>query len=88
MFEDAVPAVPMVPMAISLGCGVLYAAIMTLFLVPVGYVLLDDALRLRSGPAPAPSTPTGDGFHRGGNGPIGEGLHAVHHTRVGEPPRP
>jgi multidrug efflux pump subunit AcrB len=49
MFEAAVPAVPLVPMAISLGCGVLYAAIMTLFLVPVGYVILDDLIRMRSG---------------------------------------
>jgi multidrug efflux pump subunit AcrB len=39
MFETAVPAVPIVPMAISLGFGVLYASIMTLFLVPVGYVI-------------------------------------------------
>jgi hypothetical protein len=44
MFETAVPAVPIVPMAISLGFGVLYASIMTLFLVPVGYVILDDLM--------------------------------------------
>jgi len=48
MFETALPAVPMIPMAISLGFGVLYAAIMTLFLVPVGYVILDDLVRRRS----------------------------------------
>ena len=42
MFETAVPAMPIVPMAISLGFGVLYASVMTLFLVPVGYVILDD----------------------------------------------
>ncbi|MBW2421594.1 MAG: efflux RND transporter permease subunit [Deltaproteobacteria bacterium] len=42
MFEKAVPAVPIVPMAISLGFGVLYASVMTLFLVPVGYVILSD----------------------------------------------
>lgn len=88
MFEDAVPAVPMVPMAISLGCGVLYAAIMTLFLVPVGYVLLDDLLRLRSVPAPTPTTPPGDGGVRSGSGPLGDGLQTVHHARVGEPTRP
>jgi hypothetical protein len=34
-------------MAISLGFGVLYAAIMTLFLVPVGYVILDELVRGR-----------------------------------------
>ena len=84
MFEDAVPAVPMVPMAISLGCGVLYAAIMTLFLVPVGYVILDDALRMRSRLAPAPATPPGGGFGRGGGGPIGEGIHTARSTRFGE----
>ena len=49
MFETAVPAVPIVPMAISLGFGVLYASIMTLFLVPVGYVILDDLIHLRGG---------------------------------------
>ena len=46
MAETAVPARPMVPMAISLGFGVLYASIMTLFLVPVGYVILDDLIAL------------------------------------------
>jgi hypothetical protein len=35
-------------MAISLGFGVLYASIMTLILVPVGYVILDDLIRLTS----------------------------------------
>ena len=42
MFEAAVPARPLIPMAISLGYGVLYASVMTLFLVPCGYVILDD----------------------------------------------
>ena len=42
MFEAAVPARPLIPMAISLGFGVLYASLMTLFLVPCGYVILDD----------------------------------------------
>jgi multidrug efflux pump subunit AcrB len=48
MFETAVPAVPLVPMAIALAYGVLYASIMTLFLVPVGYLILDDLSRLAS----------------------------------------
>jgi len=47
MFETAVPVTPFIPMAISLGFGVLYAAIMTLFLVPVGYVILDELVRGR-----------------------------------------
>jgi len=45
MFETAVPAMPMIPMAISLGFGVLYASVMTLFLVPVGYMILDDLVQ-------------------------------------------
>jgi multidrug efflux pump subunit AcrB len=50
MAETSVPARPMVPMAISLGFGVLYASIMTLFLVPVGYVILGDLSRLTRRP--------------------------------------
>jgi hypothetical protein len=46
MFEAAVPARPLIPMAISLGFGVLYASVMTLFLVPCGYVILDDIAAL------------------------------------------
>jgi len=46
MFEAAVPARPLIPMAISLGYGVLYASVMTLFLVPCGYVILDDIAAL------------------------------------------
>jgi multidrug efflux pump subunit AcrB len=46
MFEAAVPATPLVPMAIALAYGVLYASIMTLFLVPVGYLVVDDLARL------------------------------------------
>jgi multidrug efflux pump subunit AcrB len=52
MFETAVPAMPLIPMAISLGFGVLYASIMTLILVPVGYVILDDLIRLTSRAGP------------------------------------
>jgi multidrug efflux pump subunit AcrB len=49
MFEAAVPARPLIPMAISLGYGVLYASVMTLFLVPCGYVILDDITGLFRG---------------------------------------
>jgi len=42
MFEPAVAARPLVPMAIALGWGVLFAAMVTLFLVPAGYVILSD----------------------------------------------
>ena len=50
MFEKSVAATPMVPMAISLGFGVLYASVMTLFLVPVGYVILEDVVSWRGQP--------------------------------------
>jgi multidrug efflux pump subunit AcrB len=46
MFEAAVPAQPLVPMAIALGYGVLFASTVTLFLVPCGYVILDDLFGL------------------------------------------
>ena len=42
MFEANVAARPLVPMAIALGYGVLLATVVTLFLVPCGYVILDD----------------------------------------------
>lgn len=42
MFEAAIPAAPLIPMAIALSYGVLYASTMTLFLVPVGYLIVDD----------------------------------------------
>jgi len=45
MFEPAVAARPFIPMAISLGYGVLIAATVTLFLVPCGYVILHDISR-------------------------------------------
>lgn len=48
MFEAAVPAAPLIPMAIALAYGVLYASIMTLFLVPVGYLVVEDAGLLRT----------------------------------------
>ena len=42
MFEAAVPAAPLIPMAIALSYGVLYASVMTLFLVPIGYLVIAD----------------------------------------------
>ncbi len=47
MFEGAVAARPFIPMAIALGYGVLCAAVVTLFLVPCGYLILDDLTRGR-----------------------------------------
>jgi len=52
---------PLIPMAISLGYGVLYASIMTLFMVPVGYVILDDLLRRLLGHGPRDEAAGGGG---------------------------
>ena len=48
MFEASIAARPLIPMAIALGYGVLFAAVVTLFLVPCGYVILDDITGHRS----------------------------------------
>ena len=45
MFEPSISAKPLVPMAISLAYGVLCASAVTLFLVPCGYLILDDFRR-------------------------------------------
>ena len=39
----------MVPMAVSLGFGVLFATIITLILVPTSYMILDDVVRTMHG---------------------------------------
>ena len=41
-FEKSVQAQVLVPMAISLAFGVIFATVVTLVLVPVGYVMLED----------------------------------------------
>jgi multidrug efflux pump subunit AcrB len=50
MFEPSVPARPLVPMAIALGYGVLFASVVTLFLVPSAYVILDDLIKFTKRP--------------------------------------
>lgn len=55
MFEPSVPARPLVPMAIALGYGVLFASAVTLFLVPSAYVILDDLIALAQRRAPSAS---------------------------------
>nr|VFJ54697.1 MAG: Multidrug efflux pump subunit AcrB [Candidatus Kentron sp. DK] len=42
IFEDSIQAQYLIPMAVSLGFGILYATLLTLFLVPIGYTLLAD----------------------------------------------
>jgi len=46
LLEKSLQARFLIPMAISLGFGVLFATVITLVLVPVGYLLMEDAKRL------------------------------------------
>ncbi len=45
MWNESLDAAFMVPMAVSLGFGVLFATVITLVLVPTAYMILDDAGR-------------------------------------------
>ena len=61
MFIQSIQTRMMVPMAISLAFGVLFAACVTLLLVPCLYVILEDLTRLRtrrSGARDVGETPT------------------------------
>ncbi len=63
ILETSVQARFLIPMAISLGFGVLFATFITLLLVPAGYAVVEDGrqalLRLRATAAPGPgSAPT------------------------------
>jgi multidrug efflux pump subunit AcrB len=42
ILERSLQAQFLIPMAVSLGFGVLFATFITLLLVPCGYVILDD----------------------------------------------
>ncbi len=42
IFEKSTQAQFLIPMAVSLGFGILFATFMTLFLIPVNYLLLED----------------------------------------------
>ena len=69
IWETSVQARFLVPMAVSLGFGVLVATLITLLIVPCSYIILDDAHRNSSNlasrlqgrptvPPPAPTIPT------------------------------
>ncbi|MDF1562357.1 MAG: efflux RND transporter permease subunit [Deltaproteobacteria bacterium] len=49
IFETSVQARFLIPMAISLGFGVLFATVITLILLPAFYMILDDAARVLGG---------------------------------------
>jgi hypothetical protein len=57
MMETSVQARFMIPMAISIAFGVVFASLITLFLVPCSYLVLEDLLkfapRLRTERPPA-----------------------------------
>jgi multidrug efflux pump subunit AcrB len=66
LFEKSVQAQMLIPMAISLAFGVIFATVITLFLVPSGYLIVEDGRelirRLTSAKHPgtvASATPTG-----------------------------
>jgi multidrug efflux pump subunit AcrB len=46
LFEKAVQAQFLIPMAVSLGFGIIFATLVTLILVPVNFMLLEDLRRL------------------------------------------
>jgi len=52
LLERSVSAQFLIPMATSLGFGVVFATAISLLLVPCAYVILDDLGRLRRRPAP------------------------------------
>jgi len=57
LLEKSLQAKFLIPMAISLGFGVLFATLITLVLVPVSYMVLEDLKAHRSSPAPETTTP-------------------------------
>jgi multidrug efflux pump subunit AcrB len=46
IFEKSTQAQFLIPMAVSLGFGVLFATLITLVLVPINYIILDDLTRV------------------------------------------
>lgn len=46
MFETSTQAQFLIPMAVSLGFGILFATVVTLLLIPVNYLVLEDIRRL------------------------------------------
>ncbi|WP_028305383.1 efflux RND transporter permease subunit [Oceanospirillum maris] len=47
LFEESTQAQFLIPMAVSLGFGILFATLITLFLIPVNYMILEDIKTLR-----------------------------------------
>ncbi len=49
LFEKSTQAQFLIPMAVSLGFGILFATVITLMLVPINYLVVDDVKRLFAG---------------------------------------
>ncbi|RTZ65843.1 MAG: hypothetical protein DSZ29_03815, partial [Aquificaceae bacterium] len=47
IFEKSTQAQFLIPMAVSLGFGILFATFICLLLVPVSYLILEDFARMR-----------------------------------------
>jgi multidrug efflux pump subunit AcrB len=55
MFETSMQAQMVIPMTLSLGFGIAFGTLLTLFLIPSLYLILEDLARLfKSRPAQAP----------------------------------
>jgi len=48
LFEKSTQAQFLIPMAVSLGFGIIFATVLTLFLIPVNYLIIEDFKRLFS----------------------------------------
>ena len=59
LLERSAQAQDIIPMAISLAFGIVFATVITLLLVPCLYLMLDDLARWWAGAAPT-STPRAD----------------------------
>ena len=72
IFETSRQARFMIPMAISLGFGILFATVITLVIIPSMYVLLDDLKILFMSASGEPETPSAAPSGRTDDGLIGE----------------
>jgi len=60
IFETSRQARFLIPMALSLGFGIVFATLITLVIVPSLYMVVDDAERALGRPAPTPAPSTAD----------------------------
>jgi multidrug efflux pump subunit AcrB len=59
LLEKSMQARFLIPMAVSLAFGVLFATLITLILIPTAYIVLEDIVSLVRRPAKSPVTDTG-----------------------------